>query len=65
MAIKLNLNSPIKFIWNNIHSILFLLGLGILVFTVFLINTIAGLFTLSGVLILLGLLINNIPTGGR
>ncbi|MFX3616119.1 MAG: hypothetical protein ACE3JK_01135 [Sporolactobacillus sp.] len=55
----------IRFLLDNLHTLLFLLGLVLIVWTVFLISRLAGLFTLAGVLILIGLLLNPKPPGGR
>lgn len=55
----MNLNKFQYFISENIHTVLFIIGLGVFIFAMFLVNTIAGWFALSGVLILIALLINN------
>lgn len=56
----------VSFLLANIHTVLFIVGLVLLTITVFLVNTIAGLFTLSGILIFIGLLLSITPgQGGR
>jgi hypothetical protein len=61
----LNLSKLTTFILSNVHTLLFLIGLGVFVYATFCINQTAGLFALSIALIVVAILSDGKSSGGR
>jgi hypothetical protein len=49
----------------NFHTLLFLIGLGVFIYGAFQSNQLFGIFSLSGSLMLVGILSDARPPGGR
>lgn len=61
----LNLNKLAAILMTNFHTLLFLIGLGVFIYGAFQSNQLFGIFSLSGSLMLVGVLSDAKPPGGR